>query len=260
MSSPAVPDLGHRTTLHLSHPTSSVAEVVEVAVAHLQDVMGARVKPVGLTWGEGTGPFRSLELTLVEWWPGIAVQHLVWEVRGAQMADRQGVGRVRVSLRGPAPPAIGVTADMVAEEIEGRLRPGATNELVCTVTGPFTTDHVDGVPPVLATPRMLELMERVSQALVLPHLASGHTTVGARLDVAHRRPAFLGEAVTVRSVLVGMDRRRLTFAVSAAVGDRLVGEGSHQGHIVAYGGIGRTPSELGRHEISPRAKAPGPPP
>lgn len=237
MSSTNVPDVGHRIRARLesgSRPGALVDALVAEIVAGLgpAELLGFHLDPA--VQGEG-GVF---ELQLAEWWPpATGRDELVWIVRAGAQGALRTAGSLRMRLSGVAPATVGVTRDLVAPEMHPGLTLGTTHETLVTVTAELTTAHVEGATPVLATPSMLGLMEMAAQELVADHLAPGHTTVGAHLDVSHLRPSFLDEQVTVRATLVGMARRRLTFAVSAVVADRLLGQGRHQSHVVPLGGL-----------------------
>ena len=99
------------------------------------------------------------------------------------------------------------------------------------ITTEMTTAHTGTA--VFSTPAMIQLMENVSAGLVQGHLAAGESTVGTHVCVSHVAGSYVDEVVTVRSVLQGIERDRfLTFAVSAHVGDRLLGEGTHQRAVI----------------------------
>lgn len=68
---------------------------------------------------------------------------------------------------------------------------------------------------VLATPRVVALVEQATCAAVAGHLDPGCTTVGVRVELDHLRPTPVGSAVTAEAVLEEFHGRRLTFVVSA---------------------------------------------
>ncbi|RDD53405.1 MAG: thioesterase [Candidatus Korarchaeota archaeon NZ13-K] len=94
----------------------------------------------------------------------------------------------------------------------------------------FSTGHL-GVS-VLSTPGMIAMMELASMRLVQPYLDEGSTTVGTKVCVEHKAPAPAGATVTVVTELIGVEGRRLEFAVSAHWGERLLGEGVHERYVV----------------------------
>lgn len=89
-----------------------------------------------------------------------------------------------------------------------------------------------GTLPVLATPRMLALMEEASYKCVAEMLDEGSSTVGTHLDVKHLASTPVGMKVMVESTLVEEDGRRLVFDVKAYDEAGLIGEGKHERFVV----------------------------
>jgi fluoroacetyl-CoA thioesterase len=87
-------------------------------------------------------------------------------------------------------------------------------------------------PRVLSTPHMIGFMERTCRNLVLEMLDPGHDTVGTHVNVWHRAAAPMGSSVTFSAELVSVDERRVEFKVSAVLGGKVVGEGTHQRTII----------------------------
>lgn len=89
-----------------------------------------------------------------------------------------------------------------------------------------------GTLNVLATPRMVALMEncamRASEELLQPE----ETTVGSELNIKHLRPSVIGTRVKVSATLILQEGRKLTFTVLACDENAIIGEGSHTRYIV----------------------------
>ena len=85
---------------------------------------------------------------------------------------------------------------------------------------------------VLATPRLVALMENAAMLAVAPALAPGETTVGGQISVSHLKPSAVGAEVSATAVLTQVEGRKLTFSLSAFEGDKHIGEGSHIRFIV----------------------------
>lgn len=81
--------------------------------------------------------------------------------------------------------------------------------------------------PVLATPRMIALMEEAAAALIAPHLDEGITSVGVGLSTSHTAPTLPGTTVYAEATLLEADGRRFEFAVRAYDDAGTVGEGRH---------------------------------
>lgn len=89
-----------------------------------------------------------------------------------------------------------------------------------------------GALEVFATPSMIALMEKAALESVQPCLEPGQGTVGVMLNVSHLAATPLGMKVRAESELVAIEKRMLSFKVSAYAADELIGEGTHQRCIV----------------------------
>jgi predicted thioesterase len=241
----AVVEVGARVALPgpaALRATGSAQHVVLAdALEAITQFLGAPVELSAVAWSDAAAPPPS-EVVLAEWRSGTegAPDIWTWDVcdasarssAAARIHVRTAPGLVRES-------AMGVRTDRRPMELDPALRIGARHTLIRRIGLEDTTDHVRGRRPVLATPVMLGFMEQSAQALLDPHLLPDHATVGAHLDVAHLRPAFLGEDVEVTAVLIGMNRRRAAHHVVATVGARVVGAGRHENHIVGHGRLDR---------------------
>ena len=85
---------------------------------------------------------------------------------------------------------------------------------------------------VLATPVMIGFMEHASLQAVDPNLPEGYATVGYSLDVRHLSPTPVGMKVEVKSELVKIEEKKLTFKVTAYDEEEKIGEGEHIRFIV----------------------------
>ena len=83
-----------------------------------------------------------------------------------------------------------------------------------------------GDVPVLATPRVVALVERATCAAVAGALTPDLTTVGTRVELDHLLPTPVGASVTVEAVLEAVDGRRLTFGVRVSDAERAVAAGT----------------------------------
>ncbi len=87
-----------------------------------------------------------------------------------------------------------------------------------------------GTVAVLATPRLLALMEAATVAALDHQLDPGQTSVGTRVQVEHLRPSLVGTEVVVHARLSDVDGRLLRFDVAAEHAD---------GTLVASGQVTR---------------------
>ncbi len=116
------------------------------------------------------------------------------------------------------------------------MEPGLVGERKIVVTQEMTAEaaNVEGMAPVLATPRMISFMERTAHEAILPYLAEGQSTVGIHVDVRHLAATPVGMEVRFRAELLEVDRRRLRFKVEAWDEVEKVGEGEHERFIIDW--------------------------
>jgi fluoroacetyl-CoA thioesterase len=114
--------------------------------------------------------------------------------------------------------------------VKDSLVPGIEHTLEATVTADMSPPHLPVV--VLSTPSMIQLMEQTCLLSAVPHLDAAEATVGTHVCVSHVAAAREGEVVTVTGQLVDVQKRRLRYEVRAAVGDRLLGEGTHDRAVI----------------------------
>jgi fluoroacetyl-CoA thioesterase len=87
-------------------------------------------------------------------------------------------------------------------------------------------------PRVLSTPQMILFMERTCRNLVLSMIDPGHDTVGTHVNVYHRAAAPIGSIVSIFAELLSVNDRRMEFRVEAKLGEKTVGEGTHQRALI----------------------------
>jgi fluoroacetyl-CoA thioesterase len=84
------------------------------------------------------------------------------------------------------------------------------------------------LPPVLATPVMIMIMENAALNAIKPYLEPAETAVGTRVDVRHLAATPVGRRVTGEAEVTRVDGRRIEFAVRASDGGELIGVGTHE--------------------------------
>lgn len=72
-----------------------------------------------------------------------------------------------------------------------------------------------GEVPVLATPRIVALVEQAAIAAAHPRLEAGFSTVGVRVQLEHISPTPVGGHVIAEATLEKVEGRRLVFHVAA---------------------------------------------
>jgi fluoroacetyl-CoA thioesterase len=88
------------------------------------------------------------------------------------------------------------------------------------------------LPPVLATPIMIMVLENAALNAIKPFLDPGESAVGTRVDVSHTAPSPLGARVTGIAEVTRVDGRQIEFAVRARDQHEEIGFGSHARVVV----------------------------
>ena len=105
--------------------------------------------------------------------------------------------------------------------------------LKITVTDNDTAKTVgSGTLAVLATPRMIALMEECAYKCIGNSLESGSTSVGTLMNVKHLSATPVGMNVSASAEITEIDGRRVAFKVEAYDAVGLIGEGIHERFIV----------------------------
>ena len=89
-----------------------------------------------------------------------------------------------------------------------------------------------GEVDVFATPMMVALMENTAAKCVADSLEKGQTTVGTSIHVTHCAATPEGMKVTCEAIVTEIDKRTITFHVSASDECGIIGEGTHTRVIV----------------------------
>lgn len=82
-----------------------------------------------------------------------------------------------------------------------------------------------GAVPVLATPRILALVEEAAMQAIDGHLDTGASSVGMRVQLEHIAPTAVGRTVRAEANLEKVEGRKLLFRVSARDDHGLVAAG-----------------------------------
>lgn len=83
------------------------------------------------------------------------------------------------------------------------------------------------LPPVLATPVMIMVMENAALNAIRGFLDPGESAVGTAVNVRHLAATPVGRQVSGEAEVTRVDGRRIEFAVRAAEGEKEIGIGSH---------------------------------
>jgi len=88
------------------------------------------------------------------------------------------------------------------------------------------------LPPVLATPIMIMIMENAALNAIKPYLDAGESALGTRVDVRHLAATPAGRSVTGEAKVTHVDGRRIEFSVRAADGQEEIGVGTHERVVI----------------------------
>jgi predicted thioesterase len=97
----------------------------------------------------------------------------------------------------------------------------------------ISSDTGDDFPPVLATARMVALMEIAASRVLLPLLGPGELSVGVTVDITHTAPTPMGTEVTATARYAGREGKLFLFEVSVSDPGGEVGRGWHKRAIVS---------------------------
>jgi fluoroacetyl-CoA thioesterase len=124
--------------------------------------------------------------------------------------------------------------------VHNTLAPGLTATFRYEVPAQRTVPHLlpeapefSSMPEVLATGYLVGLVEWTCMQAIAAHLKPGERTLGIHVDLSHEAPTPPGSTVAIDVELVAVDRRRLTFEVTARDEAAVVCRGGHQRAVIA---------------------------
>lgn len=88
------------------------------------------------------------------------------------------------------------------------------------------------LPPVLATPVMIMVMENAALNAIREFLEPGESAVGTAVDIRHLAATPAGRLVTGEAEVTKVEDRRVEFAVRAWEGEKEIGVGVHQRVVI----------------------------
>lgn len=88
------------------------------------------------------------------------------------------------------------------------------------------------LPPVLATPVMIMVMENAALNAIKPFLDAGESALGTHVDVRHLAATPAGQRITGEATVTGVDGRRIEFSIRATHGNDEIGVGTHERVVV----------------------------
>ena len=97
------------------------------------------------------------------------------------------------------------------------------------------------LPPVLATPIMVLIMENAALNTIRDYLEADEAAVGTKINVKHLAATPVGHRVVAEAEVIEVDGRRIEFKVTARDEIEQIGAGTHQRMVV---NLGRLKSRL----------------
>jgi len=88
------------------------------------------------------------------------------------------------------------------------------------------------LPPVLATPVMIMMMENAALNAIKPYLDTGESAVGTLVDVQHLAATPAGRTVTAEAEVTRVAGRQVAFRIEAADGVQRIGTGRHERMVI----------------------------
>src|SRR5204862_1186679 len=88
------------------------------------------------------------------------------------------------------------------------------------------------LPPILATPVMIMVMENAALNAIKPFLGAGESALGTRVDVRHLAATPAGRRVTGEAEVTRVDGRRIEFTIRARDGNEEIGIGTHERMVI----------------------------
>src|ERR1700726_254617 len=111
---------------------------------------------------------------------------------------------------------------------------GAKGSFVLVVTPEHLANRFKDamLPPVLATPIMIMMMENAALNAIKPYLDANQSALGTRVDVRHLAATPAGRSVTANAEVTNVDGRRIEFSVRATDGNQEIGVGTHERVVI----------------------------
>jgi len=88
------------------------------------------------------------------------------------------------------------------------------------------------LPPVLATPVMIMMMENAALNAIKPYLDASESAVGTRVDVTHLAATPVGRMVNANAEVTKVDGKRIEFRIEASDAAEKIGNGTHERMVI----------------------------
>lgn len=112
--------------------------------------------------------------------------------------------------------------------------PGLTGKAEMVVRNEDLVSHLGSIAvEVLATPRLIQLMEASSVEAIEKYLSPDQISLGTHVRIKHLAPTPLGMKVTAHAILKEVGGNRLLFWIDAYDEKEKVAEGEHERLLVS---------------------------
>lgn len=88
------------------------------------------------------------------------------------------------------------------------------------------------LPPVLATPIMILVMENAALDAIRSYLEPGESALGTLVDIRHIAATPVGQRVTAEAEVIRIEGRQIVFAVTARDEVEEIGRGTHERTVI----------------------------
>jgi fluoroacetyl-CoA thioesterase len=88
------------------------------------------------------------------------------------------------------------------------------------------------LPPVLATPVMILIMENAALNAIRPFFDAGESAVGTSVNVQHLAATPVGYQVRAEAEVIGVEGKRIIFRVRADDETAEIGTGTHERIVI----------------------------
>ena len=114
------------------------------------------------------------------------------------------------------------------------IPPGASGSFTMVVAQEHLANRFKDamLPPVLATPVMIMVMENAALNAIKPYFDAGESALGTLVNVTHLAATPVGRTITGHAEVLRVEGRRIEFRVRAADGDEDIGTGTHERMVI----------------------------
>ena len=117
--------------------------------------------------------------------------------------------------------------------MKSRPPTGTSHHLTFVVGAEHVIDFAkDEMPAVLATPRLIGLLERTAREALDPYLEADERTVGVEIELRHLAPTPLGGQVTCSARVISTDGPFVNYQLEARDQYEVIARGIHKRAVI----------------------------